>query len=413
MVLLIFAGYLVNNYRQAHIRKRNLLLEKLVKEKTKDLEESKEQLEKQYHQLVSAQKELVEKRELEKAKKEIELLKEKLAKENVYLREKQGIIHEVSSIIGNSKVIQEVRKKVVEVAKTDSTVLITGSTGVGKNLIAEAIHDLSQRKERALITVNCAAIPDSLVESELFGYEKGAFTGAVERREGKFEVAEGSTILLDEIGDMPLPVQAKLLNVLQSKKFMRVGGNKLINADVRIIAATNHSFAELIEQGKFRQDLFYRINVYTVHIPDLKDRPEDIEPIAKYFIGRYAMMLNKKINAVTKSALNILQDYPYPGNIRELENIIHRAVIICKGNAITDEDILIQSESMKVPDGNGSGELLSLEEMERNYILKVLNRTNWKIRGEGGAAEILQINAGTLRSRMKKLSIPFVREVKN
>ena len=413
MVLLIFAGYLVNNYRQAHIRKRNLLLEKLVKEKTKDLEESKEQLEKQYHQLVSAQKELVEKRELEKAKKEIELLKEKLAKENIYLREKQGIIHEVSSIIGNSKAIQEVRKKVVEIAKTDSTVLITGSTGVGKNLIAEAIHDLSSRKERALITVNCAAIPDSLVESELFGYEKGAFTGAVERREGKFEVAEGSTILLDEIGDMPLPVQAKLLNVLQSKKFMRVGGNKLINADVRIIAATNHNFAELIEQGKFRQDLFYRINIYTIHIPDLKDRPEDIEPIAKYFIGRYSMMLNKKINAITKSALNILQNYPYPGNIRELENIIHRAVIICKGNAITDEDILIQSETIKTPDGNGSGELLSLEEMERNYILKVLNRTNWKIRGEGGAAEILKINAGTLRSRMKKLSIPFVREVKN
>src|SRR5690606_8482088 len=412
-VLLIFAGYLVNNYRQAHIRKRNLLLEKLVKEKTKDLEESKEQLEKQYHQLVSAQKELVEKRELEKAKKEIELLKEKLAKENIYLREKQGIIHEVSSIIGNSKAIQEVRKKVVEIAKTDSTVLITGSTGVGKNLIAEAIHDLSSRKERALITVHCAAIPDSLVESELFGYEKGAFTGAVERREGKFEVAEGSTILLDEIGDMPLPVQAKLLNVLQSKKSMRVGGNKLINADVRIIAATNHNFAELIKQGKCRQDLFYRINNYTTHIPDLKDRPEDIEPIAKYVIGRYSMIVTEKINAIKKSGLNILQNYPCPGNIRELENIIHRAVIICKGNAITDEDILIQSETIKTPDGNGSGELLSLEEMERNYILKVLNRTNWKIRGEGGAAEILKINAGTLRSRMKKLSIPFVREVKN
>lgn len=415
IVLLVIIGYQVNNYRQVRIRKRNQLLKQLVQKKTEDIEKNKQQIEKQFQQLVEAQKELVEKRELEKAHNEIKLLKERLSKENIYLREKQGIIQEVNSIIGRSKAIQEVRKKVVEVAGTNSTVLISGGTGVGKNLVAEAIHDLSDRKERTLITVNCAAIPDSLVESELFGHEKGAFTGAIEKREGKFEIANGSTIFLDEIGDMPLSVQAKLLNVLQSKKFMRVGGNKQIEVDLRIIAATNHNLIDLVEQGKFRQDLFYRINVYSVYIPPLKDRHDDIEPLAKYFIGKYARTINKNINNITKSALNILLNYSYPGNIRELENIIHRAVIICKSNAITDEDILI-SAADKTGENNGAGSansLISLKEMERRHILNVLKKTNWKIRGNGGAAEILEINPGTLRSRMKKLDIPFVNDLKS
>lgn len=411
VIFLVFTGYGVNYYRQKKIMIRNRQLETIVKEKTKDLEISKSQIEDQYLQLKEAQKELVEKRELEKAHFEIQLLKERLAKENIYLREKQGIIQEVSSIIGRSKAIHEVRKKIIEIAGTNSTVLVTGSTGVGKNLVAEAIHDLSPRKARALITVNCAAIPSSLVESELFGYEKGAFTGAQEKHEGKFEVADGSTIFLDEIGDMPLPVQAKLLNVLQSKKFTRIGGTKEITVDVRIIAATNHDLSNLVEQGKFRKDLYYRINVYSIHIPELKERKEDIEPIAKYFVGRYTRILNKKITAITKSALNTLLDYSYPGNIRELENIIHRAVIICKTNSLSDEDILISTSPGQVKiDGNGFEELISLEEMERLYILKVLEKTNWKIRGEGGAAEILKMDPGTLRSRMKKLSIPFLSE---
>jgi transcriptional regulator with GAF, ATPase, and Fis domain len=409
--LLIFFGYSFNYYRQRQIRNRNQLLEKIVNEKTRDLEESKAKIEGQYLQLMDAQKELVEKRELEKAHSEIKLLQERLAKENIYLREKQGIIQEAGSIIGRSSAIQEVRKKVVEIAGTNSTVLITGMTGVGKNLVAEAIHDLSSRKDRALITVNCAAIPDSLVESELFGHEKGAFTGAVEKQEGKFEMADGSTVFLDEIGDMPLSVQAKLLNVLQSRKFMRIGGSQEINVDVRIIAATNQNIAELVEAGKFRRDLYYRINVYSIDIPPLKERIDDIEPIAKYFIGRFSMLMNKKITAITKSALKILQNYSYPGNIRELENIIHRAVIICKGDTITDEDILISPVLQQLHKKEiGDGEFLSLEELERQYITKVLEKTNWKIRGEGGAADILKIDPGTLRSRMKKFGIPFLNQ---
>ncbi len=336
IIMLVFSGYQINRVRRAQIRKRNLVLERIVNEKTKDLEESKTKTETQYQQLIDAQKELVEKRELEKsnielekANSEIQLLKERLVKENIYLRERHGIIQEISSIIGKSPAIQEVRSKVEEIAEHDSTVLITGETGVGKNLVAEAIHGLSARNERTLITVNCAAIPDSLVESELFGHEKGAFTGALERREGKFEVADGSTIFLDEIGDMPLAVQAKVLNVIQSKTFTRVGGNQLLKTDVRIIAATNHDLSKLVKEGKFRQDLFYRVNVYSINIPSLRERREDIEPIAKYFIDKYAKRLNKKISAVTKSALSVLLNYSYPGNIRELENIIHRGVIIC------------------------------------------------------------------------------------
>lgn len=416
IIILVFVGYGVNQYRQKHILKRNLLLEKMVKEKTSEieeksikLEESKIQIEQQYKQLVEAQKELVEKRELEKAHNEIQLLKDKLAKENIYLRERHGIIQEANSIIGRSKSIREIRKMVEQIAKTDSTVLITGNTGVGKNLVAEAIHDLSSRKDRALITVNCAAIPESLVESELFGHEKGSFTGATEKREGKFEVADGSTIFLDEIGDMPLTVQAKVLNVLQSKTFTRVGSNKQIKVNVRIIAATNHNLENLVKEGKFRQDLLYRINVYTIHIPDLKERPDDIEPIAKYFIDRYSKVLNKKITAITRSALNVLQSYSYPGNIRELENIIHRAIIICKSDIISDEEIIIQASSpsmnSKLHFDWGSDNFKTLEEIERMYIKKVLESVNGKISGSTGAAAILGLHPNTLRSRMEKLGI--------
>ncbi len=328
VIFLVFAGYQVNHQRQRHIRKRNLMLEQIVNEKTAKLAESKVQIEEQYNQLVETQKELVEKRELQKAHNEIQLLKDRLAKENIYLRERQGIIQEVSSIIGRSTVVQEIRRKVIEIAPTDTIVLITGDTGVGKNLVAEAIHDLSPRKNRALISVNCAAIPESLVESELFGHEKGAFTGATDKHEGKFEIADGSTIFLDEIGDMPQSVQAKVLSVLQSQKFMRVGGSHQIKTNVRIIAATNQDLSRLVRAGHFRQDLYYRINVYTIHISPIRERIEDIEPLAKYFIERFAKIFNKKIDSITKSAIKKLEGYQYPGNTRELENIIHRALII-------------------------------------------------------------------------------------
>lgn len=406
IVLLVAAGYQVNRVRRNQIRKRNLVLQRIVEEKTKDLKDSKGKIEEQYTELLEVQEELVEKRELEKAHSEIQLLKERLAKENIYLRERHGSFQAISSIIGRSDAIQEVRTKVAEIAVNDSTVLLTGETGVGKNLIAEAIHGLSKRKERALITVNCAAIPDTLVESELFGHEKGSFTGANERREGKFEVADGSTIFLDEIGDMPLAVQAKVLNVFQSRTFTRVGGNEQISTDVRIIAATNHDLGLLVKEGKFRQDLYYRINVYSINIPSLRERQEDIEPIAKYFIDKYAEKLNKKISAVTKSALNVLLKYDYPGNIRELENIIHRAVIICKNGIISDQEIIIQTGILPPENGNGLKDLfIPLEDMERKYIMKVLAKTGGKISGSGGAAEILGMPRSTLRSRMEKLGI--------
>jgi transcriptional regulator with GAF, ATPase, and Fis domain/ligand-binding sensor domain-containing protein len=414
VLVLVYTGYQVNYQRQKHIRKRNMELEKLVKEKTEDIEKNKEQIEVQYNQLMEAQKELVQKRDLEKANielavanNEIQELKDRLFKENIYLREKQGIIEEAGSIIGNSEAVQLIRSKVTEIAGANSTVLITGGTGVGKNLVAEAIHGLSDRKNHALVTVNCAAIPESLVESELFGHEKGAFTGAAERRIGKFEVADKSTILLDEIGDMNLSVQAKLLNVIQSKKLTRVGGNEEINVDVRIIAATNHDLDRLVSEGKFRQDLYYRINVYTIHIPLLRERSEDIELLAKFFIDKYAKMMNKKISSITKSALKVLFNYHYPGNIRELENIIHRAVIISRDNTIRDEDVLIHPVHQGSGTDTAPGQLITMEEMEYRHIMEVLKHTNWRIRGKGGAAEILSMHHNTLRSRMEKLGIPF------
>ncbi|MBE0538349.1 MAG: sigma 54-interacting transcriptional regulator [Ignavibacterium sp.] len=409
ILILLFLAYNAYKYRLSHIRKRNLQLEKIVEEKTTDLQKSKVQIEEQYNRLVDAQKELVEKRELEKAHKEIQLLKNRLEKENIYLREKQGNVQELSSIIGRSHAINEIRRKIQQIAETDSTVLITGETGVGKNLIAEAIHNTSMRKERALVVVNCAAIPDALVESELFGHEKGAFTGADKLHIGKFEVADGSTIFLDEIGDMNLNVQAKVLNVVQSKKITRIGGSQELNVDVRIIAATNHNLEERVKEGKFRQDLFYRINVYPIYAPPLRECKDDIEYLSKYFVDRYSKSLNKKISAITKSALDILKSHSYPGNIRELENIIHRAVIISKMDVISDEDILL---NLNTPFNNVEesfyDQLVTLEQMEKQYIIHILTKTGGKISGKNGAAELLGINPSTLRSRMKKLDINFI-----
>ncbi|MDP2362523.1 MAG: sigma-54 dependent transcriptional regulator, partial [Ignavibacteria bacterium] len=361
-------------------------------------------------QLLLARAELVEKEELEKAYKEITILKNKLTTENIYLKEKQTTVHEISSIVGKSQAIQLIRKKIIEAAMVNSTVLITGETGAGKNLIAEAIHTLSARKDRTLITVNCAAIPDGLVESELFGHEKGAFTGANERRQGKFEIADGSTIFLDEVGDMNIAVQAKILNILEERKCTRVGGSTPIEIDVRIIAATNYDIEDHVNQNKFRRDLYYRLNVVRIDIPPLRDRREDIEQLSKYFIDRFSKSINKKIDAITTEALNILKNYSYPGNVRELENIIQRAIIICKTETITNEHIVLHS---KTSDSNNNTSLIdtnalkTLDQVEREYILNILERTEWKIGGKLGASEILGVHPNTLRSRMLKLKIPF------
>jgi transcriptional regulator with GAF, ATPase, and Fis domain len=408
IILLIGFGYLFNYYRLQRIKRNNLQLEKLVNQKTNELKNSRDKIAKQYKSLVEAQKQLVEKEKLEKSYKEIEILKNRLSIENIYLKEKQTKVFEVESIIGKSKVIQQIRKQIIEVADTDATVLVTGKTGSGKNLVVEAIHALSLRKDRTLISVNCAAIPEGLIESELFGHEKGAFTGANERRIGKFEIANGSTIFLDEIGDMDINLQSKILTVLQEKKITRIGGNKSINVDVRVIAATNYFLEDMVKKGKFRSDLYYRINVFQIYIPPLSERMEDVEILTKFLVDKYSRSMNKKITGITKSALKKLNNYNFPGNIRELENIIQRSLIICRTKVITDEDIVIQTDrENELYEMFSDNTLMSLEQLERKYIVQVLKTTAWKIYGKGGAAEILKLHPNTLRSRMTKLKIPF------
>lgn len=406
IIFILFTIYAIYLIRTKQIRKRNIVLQKTVEDKTKQLRSTNEKLEHQYKDLLEAQKQLVEKEKLEAAFSEIEKLKNRLAVENIYLREKQTNVYEVSSLVGNSGGIEYIRKLTQEVAPTDSTVLITGETGTGKTLVGEAIHALSKRSDRTLVVVNCAAIPSGLIESELFGHEKGAFTGAHSRREGKFEIADGSTIFLDEIGDMDLHNQSKILTFLQDRKFSRLGGNEQLSVDVRIIAATNYNLEKLVEEGKFRKDLFHRLQVFTIYVPPLRDRVEDIEPLSKYFADRFSKLMNKSITAMSKSALDKLRNYNFPGNIRELENIIQRAIIVCKGSVITDEDIVLAKYTGSTGDEfsfeNG---ILTLEELEREYIQKVLDQTEGKIGGRNGAAELLGLHPNTLRSRMEKLKI--------
>ena len=266
---------------------------------------------------------------LQRAFDEIKKLKDQLHKENIVLREEIDRASMFEEIVGASPALKAVLARVVKVAPTDSTVFITGETGTGKELIARAIHKRSQRSSRAFVSVNCAAIPASLIASELFGHEKGAFTGALQRRLGRFELAEGGTIFLDEIGELPAETQIALLRVLQEHEFERVGGNKAIPANVRVITATNRDLKAAIDAGIFRSDLFYRLNVFPIEMPPLRERKEDIPLLVEYFIDRYASKAGKKIRGVNKKSLDLLQSYPWPGNIRELQNVIERSVIVC------------------------------------------------------------------------------------
>ena len=331
--------------------------------------------------------------------KEIEDLKEKIEGENVYLQEEIKLEHNFEEIVGQSSKLRSVFKQIELVAKTDSTVLIRGETGTGKELIARAIHNLSKRKDRALIKVNCPAIPSGLIESELFGHEKGAFTTALTEKVGKFELADCGTIFLDELGDLPLDAQAKLLRVIQEREFERVGGNKSIKVDVRIIAATNRSLEEAVSEGKFRSDLFFRLNVFPINIPPLRERKEDILLLAKYFIQKYMNKLGKNLKSVSGSTLKVLADYRWPGNIRELENIIERAVILS-----TNEKLNIPKNLFGINISLAES-YQKLDDIERSHIIQILNETSWQINGEKGAAKILGINPNTLRSRMEKLGI--------
>ena len=333
---------------------------------------------------------------------EIKRLTDQLSKENMYLREEIQAQCNFEEIIGGSPSLQKVLKKIDSVARTDATVLINGETGTGKELISRAIHQCSQRCHRPLIKVNCAALPAGLVESELFGHEKGAFTGALQRKIGKFELAHTGTIFLDEIGDIAADTQVKLLRVLQEQEFERVGGNETNKVDVRVIVATNRDLEAAVTQETFRADLFYRLNVFPIQVPPLRERKEDIPILAQYFVDKYANLLQKLIEGIHRDSIEKLTQYSWPGNIRELENIIERGVILCDSNILSIEEEWAFPTSLTV---SHSDQLGTLEEMERNYILKVLQQTRWVIGGKKGAAEILNVHPNTLRSRLIKLGI--------
>jgi transcriptional regulator with GAF, ATPase, and Fis domain len=279
--------------------------------------------------------------------------------------------------------------------------LILGETGTGKELFARAIHNLSTRSTRPLVKVNCAALPAELIESELFGHEKGAFTGAIARKTGRFELADGGTIFLDEIGDLPRKLQAKLLRVLQEGEFERLGSSRTLTVDVRVIAATNRDLAKSIAAGTFREDLYYRLNVFPVTLPSLRERPDDVPLLVRHFVEKYGKKLGRPIDTIPEPVMAALARYAWPGNVRELENIIERAVILSDDATLQLDETLEADRHPALPTTGPA----TLEEAERDHILQVLEATNWRVRGNGGAAEILDINPSTLRSRMKKLGI--------
>jgi PAS domain S-box-containing protein len=339
-------------------------------------------------------------RALQAALAELKTLKDQLQKENLFLKEEIRQERDIAGMIGQGPAFRNVLAQVEQVAPTDATVLIVGETGTGKELIVSAIHDLSARKERPLVKVNCAALPSSLIESELFGHEKGAFTGALTRKPGRFELANGGTLFLDEIGDLSIDLQAKLLRVLQESEFERIGGAETIKVDVRVIAATNSDLEELLATGDFREDLYYRLNVFPILMPPLRDRREDIPLLVRYFIDRYGAELGKSELTISRKDMDALSAYHWPGNIRELQNIIERAIILCSGDKIEFGDWFA-----KDPNAEPSAVTASLQELEREHICRTLEKTSWRVSGKGGAAEILGLKPTTLEARMKKHGI--------
>ena len=338
---------------------------------------------------------------LERALAEVQQLKERLQAENLYLREEIQGSHNFEEMIGQSDALTKTKRRIEQVAATDATVLVLGETGVGKELIARAIHNLSQRSERPLVKVNCASLPSTLIESELFGHEKGAFTSASARRVGRFELADGGTIFLDEIGELPLESQVKLLRVIQEGEFERLGGSVTIKVDIRIVAATNRDLTKAVWAGHFRDDLYYRLNVFPVEVPPLRDRVEDIPPLVAHFVRKFSAKLGKQIDHVPEHVQDALRHYDWPGNIRELENVIERAVILA-----TDATLRVDEALEARPGVPGAGaDRRTLEQIERDHIVSVLEQTDWRMEGDRGAAIILGLHPNTLRSRMKKLGI--------
>lgn len=334
-------------------------------------------------------------------KQKISRLRAQLQSENLYLQEEIRTEHKFDNFIGQSRAIKKVLRAIETVAPTDANVLIQGETGTGKELVARAIHHLSPVRDNALVNVNCAALPSELIESELFGHEKGAFTGALSRKVGRFELAHRGTIFLDEIGDLPLNLQAKLLRVLQEGEFERVGGISTVRVDVRVIAATNRELADEVREGNFRSDLFYRLNVFPLEIPPLRQRIPDIPLLVDFFLNKYAKKLGRHFEGVTQTTMERLKKYTWPGNVRELQNMIERAVIVATGPKLSIETLpdmaFHMNSKVSVPS--------TLEEVERTHILRVLEDSAWVVSGDRGAATILGLHPSTLHSRMHKLGI--------
>jgi transcriptional regulator with GAF, ATPase, and Fis domain len=337
----------------------------------------------------------------------LEQEQEKLKAQNQYLQEEIKLTNNFENIISKSKVFQKVLRQIEQVACTDATTLILGESGTGKELLARALHHISNRSKRPLVKVNCATLPANLIESELFGHEKGAFTGAMERKIGRFELADQGTIFLDEIGELPLELQSKLLRVLQEGEFERLGNPRTLKVNVRVIAATNRRLDLAIEKKEFREDLYYRLNVFPVLSPPLRERKEDIPLLVKHFLRKHESKIGKKITDVPAKVMDALLSYDWPGNIRELENLIERAMIISPDNALAYGEWLPTPKPGTTANGDP---LKKLEEVEKEHIIAVLKKTNWKVSGGNGAAKILGLNATTLEARIKKLEIVKRRE---
>ena len=357
-------------------------------------------------------------RKLQKALAEVQQLKDRLLAENTYLQDEINHDHGFAEIVTHSTAMKQVLAQVDKVSSTSATVLILGESGTGKELLARAVHEHSARRDRSLVKVNCAALPSNLIESELFGHEKGAFTGAVAKKIGRFELADGGTLFLDEIGDLSLDLQAKLLRVLQEGEFERVGNPKTIKVDVRIIAATHRDLQSMAQVGDFREDLFYRLNVFPIHVPALRERPEDVPLLVSHFVKKHGPRLGKHIENVPVAVQETLANYNWPGNVRELENVIERAIILSQGNTLELGDTFARKQrpaapaqgtaipaapgSSITPPSPGNG---TLKDMERTLIVQALEATAWRVEGDNGAARRLDMSPSTLRDRMKKYGL--------
>ena len=330
---------------------------------------------------------------------EIKRLKGRLERENLYLRESVQI-KLPRGLVSRSPRFKAVIEEISQVAPTGSTVLLLGETGTGKEVLAHAIHNASGRKDRPMVKVNCATLPATLIEAELFGREKGAYTGALARQAGRFEIADGSTIFLDEVGDLPLELQPKLLRVLQEGEFERVGGTRTIKVNVRVIAATNRELARAVGEGHFREDLFYRLNVFPIELPPLRERREDIALLAWDFVREFSKSMGKPIERIADQSMTLMQEYPWPGNIRELRNVLERAMILARDTTLR---VTLSRASIEPP-SSATG-LATLEDSERAHIVKALERSGWHVRGPQGAAALLDIKPTTLEFRMKKLGL--------